>query len=233
MLPSAAGQEQAQRINNTILPPMGEGHPSFPLRGKEILSALLGEEKVAAFHAALLGLFDPVASHAQCPLYRAGTRRRLGFDGTDCAERNAVSGGAPRVVDLALGKSSRRAWALSGAHRLSLHAWHASWQQGQTGEWCEGGAGPRIRRLVTFARHVVQTGTCSPAVSGQETRHVRSGGGTTAHALQGFREGIALPSRASPFGGKSGRDGEPPPRGAPWETANAWRSARSSPLSLT
>ena len=51
---------------------------------------------------------------------------------------------------------------------MSLHAWHASWQQGQTGEWCEGGAGPRIRRLVTFARHVVQTGTCSPAASGQE-----------------------------------------------------------------
>ena len=43
------------------------------------------------------------------------------------------------------------------------------------------------------------------------------------------REGIALPSRASPRMGKSGRDGEPPPRGAPWETANAWRSARSSP----
>ena len=48
-----------------------------------------------------------------------------------------------------------------------------------------GGAGPRIRRLVTFARHVVQADTCSLAVSGQETRHVRSGGGTTAHPLRG------------------------------------------------
>ena len=47
------------------------------------------------------------------------------------------------------------------------------------------------------------------------------------------REGIALPSRASPYMGKSGRDGEPPPRGAPWETANAWRSARSSPATLS
>ena len=47
------------------------------------------------------------------------------------------------------------------------------------------------------------------------------------------REGIALPSRASPYMGKSGRDGEPPPRGAPWETANAWRSARSSPAALS
>ena len=64
--------------------------------------------------------------------------------------------------------------------------------------------GPRIRRLVTFARHVVQADTCSPAVSGQETRHVRSGGGTTAHPLRGFREGISLISRDSLFG--RGRD---------------------------
>ena len=58
-----------------------------------------------------------------------------------------------------------------------------------------GGAGPRIRRLVTFARHVVQTDTCSLAVSGQETRHVRSGGGTTAHPLRGastpWRSGVS------------------------------------------
>ena len=97
----------------------------------------------------------------------------------------------------------------------------------------QGGGGPlHTRRLVTFARHVVQTDTCSPAVSGQETRHVQSGGGTTAHPLRGFREGIALPSRASPFEGRSGHDGDPLPRGAPWETANAWRSARSSPTTL-
>ena len=38
---------------------------------------------------------------------------------------------------------------------------------------------------------------------------------------------------ASPFQGKSGSDGEPPPRGAPWETAKAWRSARSSPTVKT
>ena len=35
-------------------------------------------------------------------------------------------GGAPRVAGLTLGKSGHHAWALPGAHRLSLHAWHAS-----------------------------------------------------------------------------------------------------------
>ena len=45
---------------------------------------------------------------------------------------------------------------------------------------------------------------------------------TNIYALEKWK------SRASPNMGKSGRDGEPPPRGAPWETANAWRSARSS-----
>ena len=109
-----------------------------PFGVKEVLYARLGGEKGAAFHAARLGLFDPKASHAQCPLYGASTRRRLGFDGADCAARSAVSGVAPRATGLALGKSSRRAWTSSVAHRLSLHAWHASWQQGQTGGWCEG-----------------------------------------------------------------------------------------------
>ena len=52
---------------------------------------------------------------------------------------------------------------------------------------------------------------------------MRSGGGTTAHPLRGDREGIALPSRASPiFGGSRGamgsrlhaaRPGRPPTRG--------------------
>ena len=31
------------------------------------------------------------------------------------------------VAGLTLGKSGFHAWALPGAHRLSLHAWHASW----------------------------------------------------------------------------------------------------------
>jgi len=88
------------------------------------------------------------------------------------------------------------------------------------------------KRLGTFARHVVSTDTCSPALSGHETRHGQSGGGTTAHPLRRIREGITLPSRASPFDGRSGHDGDPLPRGAPWETANAWRSARSSPTTL-
>ena len=47
-----------------------------------------------------------------------------------------------------------------------------------------GGDGSRTRRLVVFARLVVQSDTCSLAVSGQETRHVRSRGGTTAHTLR-------------------------------------------------
>ena len=146
------------------------------------------------------------------------------------------------MVDLALGKSGHYSWALSGAHRLSLHAWRAS-----SHHRCavRGGAGPRIRRLVTFARHVVQTDTRSHAVSGQETRHVRSGGGTTAHPLRGINprslpfggSEVGKASRCLPglplYMGKSGRNGEPPPRGAPWETANAWRSARSSPATLS
>ena len=64
-----------------------------------------------------------------------------------------------------------------------------------------GGEGPRIRRLVTFARHVVQMDTCSPAVSGQEARHVRSGGGTTAHPLRG----ASTPSRGGVSQGASTR----------------------------
>ena len=69
--------------------------------------------------------------------------------------------------------------------------------------------------------------------SGNQTRAVGGRDHRTPPFQGGDREGIALPSRASPFEGKSGRDGEPPPRGAPWETANAWRSAKSSPATLT
>ena len=86
---------------------------------------------------------------------------------------------------------------------------------------CGGGAGPHTQPHCFGLDSNGRSGVSRAGAAGHQSIAMGSG------------RASRCPPKLSPFGGKSGRDGEPPPRGAPWETANAWRFARSSPATLS